>query len=67
MRVEDEPTGHLVIYYDISALKQAEKRYRDLIEQLPLVTYIDEPAVAPSIYQPTSRGAPRLLRGGVAQ
>ena len=48
--VEDEPTGHLVIYYDISALKQAEKRYRDLIEQLPLVTYIDEPAVAPSIY-----------------
>ncbi len=48
--VEDEPTGHLVIYYDISALKDAEKRYRDLIEQLPLVTYIDEPAVAPSIY-----------------
>ena len=48
--VEDEPTGYLVIYYDISALKDAEKRYRDLIEQLPLVTYIDEPAVAPSIY-----------------
>jgi PAS domain S-box-containing protein len=48
--VEDEPTGHVVIYYDISALKDAEKRYRDLIEQLPLVTYIDEPAVAPSIY-----------------
>jgi PAS domain S-box-containing protein len=48
--VEDELTGHVVIYYDISALKQAEKRYRDLIEQLPLVTYIDEPAVAPSIY-----------------
>jgi PAS domain S-box-containing protein len=48
--VEDELSGHVVIYYDISALKQAEKRYRDLIEQLPLVTYIDEPAVAPSIY-----------------
>jgi PAS domain S-box-containing protein len=48
--VEDELTGHVVVYYDISALKQAEKRYRDLIEQLPLVTYIDEPAVAPSIY-----------------
>jgi PAS domain S-box-containing protein len=47
---EDELTGYLVIYYDISALKAAEKRYRDLIEQLPLVTYIDEPAVAPSIY-----------------
>ena len=47
---EDELTGYLVIYYDISALKAAEKRYRDLIEQLPLVTYIDEPAAAPSIY-----------------
>jgi PAS domain S-box-containing protein len=48
--VEDEPTGHLVVYYDIRALKDAERRYRDLIEQLPLVTYIDEPAAAPSIY-----------------
>jgi PAS domain S-box-containing protein len=48
--VDDEPTGYLVIYYDISALKHAEERYRDLIEQLPLVTYVDEPAVAPSIY-----------------
>ena len=47
---EDELTGYLVIYYDISALKAAEKRYRDLIEHLPLVTYIDEPAAAPSIY-----------------
>jgi PAS domain S-box-containing protein len=48
--VEDELSGHVVIYYDISALKQAEQRYRELIEQLPLVTYVDEPAVAPSIY-----------------
>jgi PAS domain S-box-containing protein len=24
--------------------------YRDLVEQIPLVTYVDEPAVAPSIY-----------------
>jgi PAS domain S-box-containing protein len=48
--VEDELAGHVVVYYDISALKKAEKRYRDLIEQLPLVTYVDEPAVAPSIY-----------------
>jgi PAS domain S-box-containing protein len=49
--VDDKTTGHVVIYYDISALKQAEKRYRDLIEQLPLVTYIDEPTeTAPSIY-----------------
>jgi PAS domain S-box-containing protein len=49
--VEGEPTGHLVVYHDISALTQAEKRYRDLIEQLPLITYIDEPiATAPSVY-----------------
>jgi PAS domain S-box-containing protein len=48
--VDGKTAGHLVVYYDISALKEAEKRYRDLIEQLPLVTYVDEPAVAPSIY-----------------
>ena len=48
--VEDEHTGYFVIHYDLSALKEAEKRYRDLIEQLPLVTYMDEPAIAPSIY-----------------
>jgi PAS domain S-box-containing protein len=49
--VEGEPTGHLVVYHDVSALKQAEERYRDLIEQLPLITYIDEPIeTAPSIY-----------------
>jgi PAS domain S-box-containing protein len=49
--VDDKTAGHVVIYYDISALKQAEKRYRDLIEQLPLISYIDEPTeTAPSIY-----------------
>jgi PAS domain S-box-containing protein len=48
--VDDEPTGYLVVYYDISALKNAERRYRDLIEQLPLVTHIDEPTAGPSIY-----------------
>jgi PAS domain S-box-containing protein len=48
--VEDEHTGYFVVHYDLSPLKEAEKRYRDLIEQLPLVTYMDEPAIAPSIY-----------------
>src|SRR5919201_3591021 len=31
-------------------LGDIERRYRELVEKLPLVTYIDEPAVAPSIY-----------------
>jgi PAS domain S-box-containing protein len=50
--------GHIAIYHDVSALRQAaeaqreaEERYRDLIEHLPLVTYIDEPTeTAPNIY-----------------
>jgi PAS domain S-box-containing protein len=48
-----EPSGYLVVYHDVSAItgqQRAEKRYRELVEQIPLVTYIDEPAVAPSIY-----------------
>ena len=56
--LDGELAGSYAIYHDISALKQAaeaqreaEKRYRDLIEQLPLVTYIDEPTeTAPNIY-----------------
>src|SRR5918994_4588187 len=51
--VDGEPSGYLVVYHDVtavSALQRAERRYRELVEQLPLVTYIDEPAVAPSIY-----------------
>ena len=51
--VDTEPSGYLVVYHDVTATKaqqQAERRYRELVEQLPLVTYIDEPAVAPSIY-----------------
>src|SRR5919201_1299826 len=34
----------------INAQEEAENRYRNLVEQIPLVTYVDEPAVAPSIY-----------------
>ena len=63
--VEDEPTGYLVIYYDISALKDAEKRYRDLIEQLPLVTYMDEPAVALALLR-TLAGRVRELEASPA-
>jgi PAS domain S-box-containing protein len=48
-----ESSGYLVVYQDVTAVaaqQRAERRYRELVEQLPLVTYIDEPAVAPSIY-----------------
>ena len=56
--LDGEVAGSYAIYHDVSDLKQAseaqreaEKRYRDLIEQLPLVTYIDEPTeTAPNIY-----------------
>ena len=51
---EADPAGSLVVYRDVTALRaqqEAEKRYRELIEQLPLVTYVDEPtAAAASIY-----------------
>jgi PAS domain S-box-containing protein len=51
--LEGEPSGYLVVYHDVTAIsaqQEAEKRYRDLVEHLPLVTYVDEPAAAPSIY-----------------
>jgi PAS domain S-box-containing protein len=41
--------GVLVDITDAAAAR-AERRYRELVEQLPLVTYTDEPAAAPSIY-----------------
>ena len=64
--VEDEQTGHVVIYYDISA-QAGGAALRDLIEQLPLVTYIDEPpSPHRSISAHKSRAA-RLLRGRVAR
>jgi PAS domain S-box-containing protein len=47
----DAPVGTYAIYHDISELKAVEKRYRALVEELPLVTYIDEPTKeAASIY-----------------
>jgi PAS domain S-box-containing protein len=52
--VEGRPTGYLVVYHDVTALRarhEAERRYRQLVEQLPLVTYVDEAVpVASSIY-----------------
>ncbi|MDQ3865846.1 MAG: PAS domain S-box protein [Actinomycetota bacterium] len=51
---DGEPTGYLVVYRDVTAIRaqqEAERRYRDLVEHLPLVTYVDEPtAAASSIY-----------------
>ena len=35
--------GFYAIYRDITAVKQAETRFRRLAEELPLVTYIDAP------------------------
>jgi PAS domain S-box-containing protein len=41
--VDDQQTGYLLVYHDVTATKQAETRFRRLAEELPLVTYIDDP------------------------
>ena len=41
--IDDVHEGFLVAYNDVSAVKQAETRFRRLAEELPLVTYVDEP------------------------
>ena len=41
--VDGERTGYLLVYHDITAVKEAETRFRRLAEELPLVTYIDAP------------------------
>jgi PAS domain S-box-containing protein len=47
-----EQRFRLGVLVDITeaAAARAERRYRELVEQLPLVTYTDEPAAFPSIY-----------------
>ena len=35
--------GYLLVYHDVTAAKEAETRFRRLAEELPLVTYIDDP------------------------
>jgi PAS domain S-box-containing protein len=46
-----ELVGTYAIYHDVRELKRAEERYRTLVEELPLVTYVDEPNErAASIY-----------------
>ena len=41
--VDGHRTGYLLVYHDITAVKEAETRFRRLAEELPLVTYIDAP------------------------
>jgi PAS domain S-box-containing protein len=43
LSVDGAQTGELMVYHDIGGIKQIEKRLRVLIEELPLVTYIDAP------------------------
>lgn len=43
LHVEGEKRGDLVVYHDLTRVRQAETRFRRLAEELPLVTYIDEP------------------------
>ena len=66
--VEDEPTGYLVIYYDISALKACGKAlprpYRAASARHLHRRARRRPI---DLYQPTSRRASRLLGGRVAR
>ena len=39
----DGQQGYLLVYHDITAVREAETRFRRLAEELPLVTYIDAP------------------------
>ena len=43
LEVDGERTASLMVYHDIGAIKQAGKGFRVLVEELPLVTYIDSP------------------------
>jgi PAS domain S-box-containing protein len=43
LEVDGVKTGTLVVYHDIRGVKQVERRLRILIEELPLVLYIDSP------------------------
>ena len=43
LHFEGDHAGFYAIYRDITAVKQAETRFRRLAEELPLVTYIDAP------------------------
>ena len=43
LEVDGVETGALLVYHDIGGIKQIEKRLRVLVEELPLVTYIDAP------------------------
>jgi PAS domain S-box-containing protein len=43
LEVDGEQRGELIVFHDVTAARAAETRFRRLAEELPLVTYIDEP------------------------
>jgi len=52
-------------------LREAEERYRQLVEGIPAITYLDEfdpndPDLWPTVYISAGRDDPRLHAGGVA-
>ena len=71
--VRDAPAGRFHwqgFLVDVTARKQAEERYRTLVEQLPLITYIDTPYSADeaaAVREPSDRGDPRLQPRGMAR
>ena len=75
-RVEHEPPLFVGFIRDLTAaetaekeLKAAETRYRALVEQLPLVTYITSAADRPAtlLHQPAGGGARRISAGVVVR
>ena len=43
LEVDGVESGTLVVYHDVSGITQVERRLRVLVEELPLVLYIDSP------------------------
>lgn len=41
---EGEPLGELVVFHDVTAVRRTETRFRRVVEELPIATYIDAAA-----------------------